>query len=146
MSLVSKRIKYKYIIPDINTACTHLAQGISKDLDECYKSVDYVFFDIVIEQNKEHTFSVFILDNRYKLSQTILDTDEGKEAVIIPMNIRPLKLDKFRALKIEHRYSSLRRELNRKFLRHYSCNVFWGYFRENSKYIKLLNGLVKGRE
>lgn len=138
-------LKNKYIIPDINTSCTNLANGINRDLDKFYKSVENIFFDIVIEQKEENLFSALILDNKYKLSKTIIDTDFDREAVIIPLRIKALKIDKFKDLEFEKRYYLIRRELHKRLFKIYKLNIIEDYLRINTKHINDLKRINKDR-
>lgn len=73
---------------------SELIYGIEEDLKSgYYNEGDIICFDLVIVYD-EVGLRKFIIDNKYKLSKSILDLDYGKEAVIIPLNIEPLKLVK----------------------------------------------------
>jgi hypothetical protein len=128
------------MIPNFKTTCENLANGICNDIEEDYKNIARLYFDLVIE-NENNTLKGLIIDNRYKLSKTIIDTDEGKEAVIIPLRVRPINIDVYKVLKKEDRYCKLKDDISLRLHNVFLTNSLNRYVIKNYSSIKKLEGI-----
>ncbi|HCL4479934.1 TPA: hypothetical protein N2D99_002001 [Clostridium botulinum] len=109
-----------------------LIEGIEKDLNAgYYKEGDIICFDLVVVYN-EFRIRSFYIDNKYKLSKAILDIDKGREAVIIPLDIQPLILNK----------STLEEDIVNRFI---EDEKYLKLYCENNRLIKKLIKVVNSR-
>lgn len=141
---VLRRRNIKVMIPNLTTTCENLTKCIYNDIDEDYKDIARLYFDLVIEK-ENNTLTGLIIDNRYKLSKTIVDTDEGREAVIIPLRIRPINLLKYKALQNEDRYKRLKDDIAQRLQNVFLTNTINRYVVKNYGSVKKLEGIYLGR-
>lgn len=132
------------MIPNFMTTCDNLTTGICNDIDEDYKDIARLYFDLVIE-NENNTLTGLIIDNRYKLSKTIIDTDEGREAVIIPLRVRPIDLTKYKGLKRDDRYNVLKNDIAQRLRNMFLTNSINRYVVKNYSSVKKLKGIYLRR-
>lgn len=132
------------IIPDLTEICENLTKGICDDIDGDYKDISKLYFDLVIEKEND-TYIGLIIDNQYKLSKTIVDTGLNKEAVIIPLRVEAISLLKYKALKIESRYESIKKDINLCLCNVLSFDVINNYIAENYDSIEELKSIYLQR-